>query len=169
MKFILAFLVLSSVGTSAWGMGQKPIDIKPGKVNYSAFPGEYVLIKSSGNVKQFCDAYKSLRIVASPSRGLVEAVGVDQYAMFHYEKINNNRDDFDSCWNDGMKGYSEIVGNGSVVVNRTIHLKKGFLCTGKGESCRKGGFFAIDKEGRLNVGWDDRCYKQSALCVYERR
>jgi hypothetical protein len=128
-----------------------------------------VLVKSSGNVKHFCDEHKSLRIEASASRGQVKAVGLEKYSMFIYDKVNNNRDDFDSCWSDGLKGYTEVVGNGNVVVNRTIHLKKGFLCTGKGESCRRGGFFAIDKDGLLNVGWEDRCWKDTALCVYKKR
>jgi hypothetical protein len=38
MKLFLVFLLVMVAQTEAWGMGKKPIDLAPGKVNYAAFP-----------------------------------------------------------------------------------------------------------------------------------
>jgi hypothetical protein len=162
------FILMMMVCLPAFGMGSKPININPGAVNFAAFPGEYTLVKSSGNMAAQCKDLRNIRVTANAARGTVQISGCSDAGCV-YEKINHNRDDFDSCFSDGMKGYRETVGNGNTIVNRTIHIKHGFLCTGKSEACRQGSYLSAGKDGALQLGEMDNCFNNTMLCEYQKR
>lgn len=163
----IAIFMCMFFSSFAFAAGSKPINIKPGDVNYELFPGNYKLVKSSGTMPSFCNRTTEIQIETDPSRSEIKVANCKHDCSF--EKVNDSRRPFNSCFSDGLKGYSETVGNTNVIVNRTIFQKPGFFCMGEREGCRMGHYIRANQNGTLQFAYFDTCYDQTAQCEYEKR
>ena len=122
MKTIFAVLCLMSISLPTFASATS-------KINYSIFSGVFVL--NAHNPPGDCEANypQPLQLDNSPQDQTIGDVSRDNETLI-FNHINQGRVAFNSCWSDGMLGYTETTGQGSIVEQKIVIYKPGFFCQG---------------------------------------
>ncbi len=98
--------------------------------DYAAFSGVYQLeFHDPRGDCELNDNYP-LTLTNSPEDHSLKGTFTGKDNYLEIRDIDQGRKTFNSCWSDGVVGYSETTGNGSRVQYKTVYLKPGWLCEG---------------------------------------
>ncbi len=103
--------------------------------DYSAFHGTWQLIPEISHPECALNYKGPLTLFASAEDHTV--IGkFDDGSQIEFLAIDQGRREFNSCFSDGILGYTETVGDGPKVTETTVYLKPGVMCMGGGEKRR---------------------------------
>lgn len=98
-------------------------------LDYTAFSGTFRFDAENSDRECKFSNNQLVQFKSSPIDHKIEAQVEGGYP-YKIEDINQGKKKFNSCWSDGLMGYTEAVGKGKVLKYREVTLKPGFFCTG---------------------------------------
>ena len=87
---------------------------------------------------------------------------------FPFTHINQGRHKFDSCFSDGVIGYSETVGEGQVVKSTTVYQNPGLFCRGGSEKYRRTRMLKLVGD-QLSITEKNSLASKTTMCIFERK
>jgi hypothetical protein len=123
MKMIAILLMVSSQAVAS-------------SFDYAAFQGTWLLTPETSDSECALNYRGPMTLVASAEAHTV--IGkLNDGSQVEFMGIDQGPRKFNSCFSDGIIGYSETVGDGAKVTETTVYQKPGFLCSGGREESRK--------------------------------
>jgi hypothetical protein len=117
LPLIITFILFSNISFAA------------NNFNYSAFSGDYKLEFKDPRGDCELNFYRPMKLTNSPKDHFFQAT-FENGSYLKVEMINQGKRKFNSCWSDGIIGYTETKGKGTIAQEKTVYLKPGFFCRG---------------------------------------
>ncbi len=156
--FIFVFLISSSVFASNF--------------EYSAFTGIWLLDSGISPINCVLNYRGPMQLIGDAENHNVRGYFKDGYRI-EIANINEGAIKFNSCWSDGIMGYSEVVGEGTRLTDTIVYQDGGFFCLGGSEVRRsvdqfelKDNLFVMNLVSRM--GTTNFLLGQSEVCTFKR-
>jgi len=123
MKMIATLLLVSGTAFAA-------------SFDYAAFQGSWLLIPES-SAQECVLNYKGPMTLQASVEGHTVIGKLNDGSQVEFLGIDQGQRKFNSCFSNGIMGYSETVGNSARLTETTVYQKPGFMCQGDGEKRRE--------------------------------
>jgi len=104
--------------------------------DYTAFQGSWLLIPET-SAQECVLNYKGPMTLQASAEDHTVIGKLNDGSQVEFLGIDQGQRKFNSCFSDGILGFSETVGNGAKVTETTVYQKPGFMCQGGGEKRRE--------------------------------
>ena len=122
MRFLILTLFISS-------------NVLAANLDYSTFSGKWQLVPERSHAECALNYEGVMEFQSLPEQNAVYGNFPDG-SRVEFHDINQGRKKFDSCFSDGILGYSETVGAGNKLSETVVYLHTGFFCGGGSEKSR---------------------------------
>lgn len=140
--------------------------------DFSRFCGTFQLSKKSNDVFSCEQQNKFLPEIASAKIRRFSKLNSQDADFKEYvglENINMGRRTFDSCFSDGIRGYTEVVAKKNTITERLVYFKPGLFCSGTSVQKRYVSSYKIANERliiTMSVNGADR--NANTICEYKK-